>query len=326
MRKIILLISLIVFFSSCKKDIQNSFIPYTSLGINDTAWTNKPMNSNLADTLSDAINNTHLYVDSFDINRGRIIKLCDSLEVSIPPYSCFNPDNNMPLYGDVKIEVLALAKKGDYIKFLIPTTSNNNLLESEGTFYIRLSQNNHELVLKPNNFLKIRWIYAAPAQNMKFFELNDLRSHDSLYTWLPAYNGNISVWDSTSYGVPKRGYDMMSGSIGWLNCGLFIDTLPQTTRLNVTLPPNYTNKNTFVFATFNNKRTIVRLNADFNSRTFYALNVPVNSPITILSISLIDNQYYWASTNATVVNANRFSLLPAQTTTNAIIANLDNLK
>jgi len=317
---------LIAFFSSCKKDIQNTFMPYINLGINDTAWTNKPMSPYVADTVSNAINNTHLFVDSFDINRGRRIKLSDSLEVFIQPYSCFDPDNNTPIKGDIRIEVLALAKKGDYIKYLLPTTSNNYLLESEGTFYIRLSQNNHELVLKPNGFLRLRWVYSAPTQNMKFFELNALRSQDSLYTWIPAYNGNISMWDSTSYGVAKRGYDMTSGSIGWLNCGLFIDTMPQTTRFNVTLPPNYTNKNTFVFATFNNKKTIVRLNADFNSRTFYALNVPVNSSITLLSISLIDNHYYWASNNVTVVNANRFSLTPGPTTINAIIANLDNLQ
>ena len=326
MRKIILLIFSIAFFSSCKKDIQNTFILYSNLGINDTAWTNKPMSPFVADTLSNAINNTHLFVDSFDITKGKIIKLVDNLEVSIQPYSCFDPDNNMPLKGNVRIEVLALRKKGDYIKYLLPTTSNKRLLESEGTFYVRLSQNNHELIIKPNGYLKLKWVYESPIINMKFFELIALRSQDSLYTWMPGYDGNISTWDSTSFGVAKRGYEMTTGSIGWLSCGLFIDTLPQTTRLNVTLPPNYTNKNTFVFATFNNKRTIVRLNADFNSRTFYALNVPVNSSITLLSMSLIDNQYYWASNNVTVVNANRFSLSPGQTTINAIIANLDNLQ
>jgi hypothetical protein len=326
MRKIILLISLIAFFSSCRKDIQNTFILYTNLGINDTVWTNRPINPHVADSLSNAINNTKLFVDSFDITKGRIIKLSDSLEVSIQPYSCFDPDNNTPTTGNVRIEVLALRKKGDYIKYLLPTTSNKYLLESGGTFYVRLSQNNHELALKPNGYLKLKWVYATPKINMKFFELVALRSQDSLYTWMPGYGGNIAVWDSTSFGVAKRGYEMTSNLIGWLNCSLFIDTLQQGTRLNVTLPPNYTNKNTFVFATFKDSRTIVRLNADFNSRSFYALNVPLNSSITLLSISLIDNHYYWASKDATVVNANRFSLSPGQPGINAIINNLDNLQ
>lgn len=326
MRKTFLLVSLIAFFYSCKKDIQNGFILYTNLGINDTVWVNKPMSTHVADSVSNAINNTTFFVDTFDANKGRIIKLNDSLEVAIQPNSCFNPDNSMPTSGNIRIEVLDLRKKGDYIKYLLPTTSNKYLLENEGTFYVSLSQNNHEILLKPGSYLKLKWIDATPVQYMKFFELYSLRSLDSLYTWMQGNDGNIAVWDSTSLGVNKRGYEMVSGSTGWLGCSLFTDTLQQRTRLNVTLPPNYTNKNTFVFASFKNTRTIVRLSPDFNSRSFYALNVPVNSTVTLLSISLIDKHYYWSRTDVTVTNANRFSLSPEKLGVTNLINNLDNLQ
>lgn len=296
------------------------------MGINDTTWANKAISAKLSDSLSAAINNTISFVGSFDRAIGGKIKLGDNLEITVPAFSCFNPYNSAPINGTVIIEVLQLKKKGDYIKYLLPTTSNKYLLESGGTFYVKLSQNKHELLLSPNSFLKLKWTITSPDINMKFSQLAALRNPDSLYTWIRSTDGNITVWDSTAFGIAKQGYEMTTTNTGWLNCGLFIDTSSQRTRLNVTLPPNYTNKNTYVFAAFKDKRTIVRLNADFNSRSFYSLNIPVNSNVTLISLSLIDKHYYWASKEVNVENANRFALSPARLDIKTLTSYIDNLQ
>ena len=305
----------------------NNFVPYQNNGMNDTAWTKKPVSEGFTDSVSNAINNTNFFADTFNVATGRKIKLNDSVEITFPPFACSNfNDNTAITNGTIKVEVLLLKRKGDFIKYLIPTTSKSNLLESGGSFFVRISKNGQELSMLPNAYFKLRWNDAAPKTDMKFFTGIPLMNHDSLFTWMPATNGYVTLWDSTGMGVAKKGYDITSGTTHWINSDFFIDTLTGTrTRLNVTLPLNNTNKNTMVFAVLKNKRTIVRLSADYQTRSFYSLNIPVNSVVTLLTISMIENNFYVDSRDVTVLNADRFALFPVKKSITEINTILDNL-
>lgn len=328
MKKILFILFTVGFFSSCTKDLStNNFVPYQNTGMNDTAWTKKPVSEGFTDSVSTAINNTIFFVDSFNIATGKKIKLSDSLEITFPSFSCSNINDNSPITGGtIKAEVLALRKKGDFIKYLIPTTSKSYLLESGGSFFVRLSKNGQEVNMLPNAYFKLRWTDAFPKTDMKFFTGMPLQNHDSLFTWMPGGYGSVSLWDSTASGVSKKGYDMLSSTTHWINSDFFIDTTTGSrTRLNATLTLNSTNKNTLVFAIFKNRRTVVRLSSDFQTRSFYSLNIPVNSAVTLLSISMIDNNFYVASNDVTVINADRISLVPVKKTISELNTLLDNL-
>jgi hypothetical protein len=326
MRKIFLLIAVTGFCQACKKGDSTRFVPYTSLGINDTVWTNNMISFNLTDSLLKTINNTVSFNASFDITKGGKIKLNDSLEIDIPPYSCFNPDDNTLITnGDITVEVTEIRKKGDFIKYLIPTTSTKYLLESAGSFNVRLYKDTHELLLVPNAYILLKWMDISPKTNMNFFNGLPLRNADSLFTWMPSNEGSITVWDSTPFNIAKKGYEMISAQTGWLNCGLIINGTQPGTRLNVTLPLNYTNKNTLVFAVFKDWGTVVRLTPDYNSRSFYSLDIPVNSNVTLLSLSLIDGNLYWSAQDAIIANANRFALSPGKQTAGYVSEFLENL-
>ena len=327
MKKILFIVFITVLLNSCKKEFSDSFTPYTNLGINDTVWTNKPLTNGFLDSISYAINNTAWFVDSFNTVLEKKFKLNDSLEIFFPShsYSFPNTPGSFP-DGNIKVEVLALRKKGDYIKTLIPNSSKNYLLETTGSFFVRLSRNGQEIVMAANSGFYIRWRDDNPRTNLKFFEGAQIPNRDSLFTWLPApTDGYISVWDSTSLGANKKGYQLTSKSTKWLSSSNFIDTSSGSTRLNVTLPLNSTNKNTLVFAVFNDKKTVVRLTTDFITRSYYCMNVPVNSSITLLSISLIDNEFYLGTRSVIVKNADRFSVSPAKSSVGNIINVLDNL-
>jgi hypothetical protein len=328
MKKLSFILLITVLLGSCKKEFSDNFVPYPNLGLNDTIWNNKPLTGGFIDSISNAINkNNGWLVDSFNLASEKKFKYYDNLEILFPAHSYSIANNNsIPIQdGMIKFELLPLLKKGDYIKYLIPTTSKNYLLESPGSFLIKLSWRGQDVDMLQNTAFNIRWRDDNPKTNMKFFEGFPIPNRDSLFTWLPQLiDGYVTTWDSTSFGVSKKGYQITSKSTDWISSSNFLDTT-QTTRLNVTLPLNYTNKNSFVFAVYNNKNTVVRLTTDFATRSFYCLKVPVNSSITLISISLIDNEFYWGTRSVNVTNADRLTVSPIKTSVANIINALDNL-
>lgn len=326
MKKILFLILISSLIFSCKKEISDTFVPYTYLGINDTVWTKKPLTSGFVDSVSAAINNNFSFVDSFDVNADDTIKFTPDLSIFFPEHAYAYRNSSYPVTdGKINVQVLALLKKGDYIKYLIPTSAKNYLLQTAGSFFVRLTKNNQDVTMLPNTSYTIKWTNNNPYSGFNFFEGIPLSNIDSLFTWTQTPNGTITYWDSASLGVLKKGYQISTQITNWIGCSNLIDTTPNTVRLNVTLPLNYTNKNSFVFAVYNDKNSVVRLTTDFATRSFYSMHVPVNSSITLVSISMIDNKFYVGKRSVTVTNANRISLAPMKASPSEIIALLDNL-
>ena len=118
---------------------------------------------------------------------------------------------------------------------------------------------------------------------------------------------------------------MFSNATHWNGCFNYIDTSAGTNRINVSLPPNFTNKNTTAFAVFKNNYSVIRLAPDFGTRTFYAINAPNNCQITVVTLSLIDNVFYLGKADASISNANVISVKPQQKTAKDISAFLDGL-
>ncbi|HEX3024772.1 MAG TPA: hypothetical protein VHP12_06140 [Chitinophagaceae bacterium] len=305
--------------------MSDTFVPYTYLGINDTVWTKRPLTSSFVDSVSAAINNNFSFVDSFDVNADNTIKFNPDLSIFFPEHAYAYRNSSYPVTdGKINVQILALVKKGDYIKYLIPTSAKNYLLQTAGSFFVHLTKNNQEVAMLPNTSFKIKWTNNNAFSGLNFFEGVPLANIDSLFTWAQTPNGTISYWDSTSLGTQKKGYQISTSITNWIGCSNLLDTA-NTVRLNVTLPLNYTNKNSFVFAVYNDKNSVVRLTADYATRSFYSLHVPVNSSITLVSISMIDNKFYAGTRSVTVANANRIMLSPVKSSPAEIISLLDNL-
>ncbi len=118
---------------------------------------------------------------------------------------------------------------------------------------------------------------------------------------------------------------MTSSKLHWVNCDYFNDTTLPSTRLNISMPLNYTNTNTSVFAVFKSKDIVANLNSDAATKTFYLNRTPINSSIILVSISKIGNDYYIGKSDVTVTGSNLVTINPIITTLADISAYLNSL-
>jgi hypothetical protein len=102
-------------------------------------------------------------------------------------------------------------------------------------------------------------------------------------------------------------------------------TLPKT-KVTAILSPNFTNKNTAVFAVFNNQKTVVNLKADYNSRSFFANNIPLKSSVKLISLSKIGGDYYLGVKEvSSIAFVTSYTIAPNKISLKDLITYLNNL-
>jgi len=314
MKKVLLSCILLVYLSSCNKEYSEQFVAYNNNALNsDTAWMASAAARDGANIVVPALLAAPM-IDSFDAVAGGEIRFPDNITITFPPHACM-PMGSVTVSGKIKVELTYLKKKGDFIRYAKPTTSYDYLLQTGGSFNVGLSQNGNPILLAPGIAYKIKYRNTAPSNDMKFFyEELWLTSTDSSATWAlgSGNQGNVNTWqqfDTASQSI-IRGYEMTSTKQRWVNCDYFNDTSQPYTRMNVSLPINYTNANTSIYAVFKNKNIIAGLKSDFVSKTFYLPRIPINSEIILVSISKIGNDYYLGKKDITANNSNLISVSP----------------
>ena len=314
---------------SCNKEFSEQFHPYENNTINDTTWhtsitSNAPVNQ-ITNGLSE---NRTIYIDSFNVNTGGTIVFSDSLKIVFPPNVCVG-NTGTTLYGKIKVELTQLRKKGDFIRYAKPTTSINRLLQTGGSFNVKLSQNGNPLSLASNGSYKIIYRNPLPSNDMRFFYEETIASaQDTIKTWMPSDNlGTVTNWQQydTATNTVYRGYEITSRKLNWINCDFFNDTIQPATKVNVSLPLNFTNNNTQVYMVFKSKNIIARLLGEPVSRLFTFTKVPVNSEVTLIVIGKLGNDYYFTAKSVNITNANIISAQPEPKPLSFINAYLDNL-
>ena len=330
MKKILIAIIFITYLSSCNKDYSEQFTPYTTNPLNDTTWkTNISNNEFVHQIIPILIDNFKVYIDSFNVATGGTIQFTDSLQITFPPYACVGVSGTISS-GKIKVVLIQLRKKGDFIRFGKPTTSFNNLLQTGGSFNVLLTQNGFPISLGSNVSYKIKYRDPAPTNDMRFFnEVLSITSADTIRTWQQNDSaGSVNIWQQTLPQPPYttlKGYEITSKKLSWINCDFFNDTTQPYTRLNVSLPLNFTNSNTAVYLVFKNKNIIARLRTNIPTKTYYFGRIPIGSEVKLVSISKIGNEFYLGAKEITVQNANLISLNPEQKPIAVINTFLDSL-
>ena len=186
-------------------------------------------------------------------------------------------------------------KKGDFIKSYRPNSSNGFPLETGGAFFIRITKNGNELVLAPGASVKIKWTdIEAPKQYMQAYYGKEgspvpAGPLDSAHNWIPDSDTSwLKPWYRTSGNGVRTGYMLETKKLRWVSAQHALVPNTKLTNIYGILPPNFTNKNTLVFAVFSNTRTVLSLKSDFASRSFTTGNVPMGTKMTLVSISKID--------------------------------------
>ncbi len=315
---------------------------YPGNPLNDTVWVSAVSSAASVHELIGLLT-PNIFIDSFDLSKDTTLVFGDSLEVSITG-SCFiNGGGGSPASitsGTGRIELLRLKTKGDFVKLYKPTAADDNLLESAGAFFIRITREGKELSLAPGKTIRIRFSDTEPLKsNMQVF--NGMESNpyppfpfriiDTNFNWVMDPNKNfINTFQKTvtTQGQTKvvQGYEMVANNLRWISADRYTDSSRSKTKITAILPPNFTNKNTAVFAIFADQKTIVNLKGNFRSRSFAAINIPLLSKIKVISISRIGDDLYLGTKDVNDVGTSvAYSLKPERVSLKNLLVFLNNL-
>jgi hypothetical protein len=334
MKKIILILSVIVVVVSCKKENSNEFFPYPGNDLNDTNWYSIVPSSAKVRQL-DSIFNEVAFSDSMHIMQGGTLIFNDSpglIRIFFPPYFCMIPGTI--IQGKVKIEVKLLKTKGDMVKTDRPTMSYGSLLVTGGALHIRATYNGQELPMTQGASLDIEMISKmsnnnAPSQNMKIFYGKENAYPSTAvqtFTWLPSTDSANRAWAFTDSSTQRNGYYFQTTRFGWVNCDYFSDSSQPRTKAVVTLPPNFTNANTNVYAVLHSPDDIVaQLMGDAVAKNFSISNIYTGKLCTFVTLSYINGNLYLGSTQTTITQNMNVNIAPQQKTKQQIESFLDNL-
>ncbi|HEX8461543.1 MAG TPA: hypothetical protein VF623_08940 [Segetibacter sp.] len=324
MAKTLLFITLIVsLLTGCAKENSNVFTPYPG-NVQDTTWVATVPPGAPVKSLP-ALFAYPPFISSFNNSVNSTVHVSNLLDITIPAGSCIFA-NGTAVTGTISLEVIHLKSKGDFIRYARPTTSFGYLIESGGAFYLKAQQQGQEVLLKTNSYATIKFKSPRLSPLMRVFY-----GVENLQPPLPAGTNPEFTWtpSTDSVGVPlttqDSGYNMNTTKFSWVNCDYFIDsTLPKTTFTAI-LPANFTNTNTSAFLVFKQQKIVVRLSANFATKTFSAPNIPINSQVTLVVLSKLGDELFKGSKDISISNNIVERITPVKSTQPEIVQMLDSL-
>ena len=294
--------------TSCTKEVSGEFTQYQNNPLNDTVWTTSLKATDAVNTIVNDIMPA-LEKETFNLESTRSeIKVGrnDSFRIFFDKGIFTSLENGVitPVKpeGTAEIQVFRIRRTGDLIKCLRSTQSGNVLMETAGGFFIRVVKDGKELNIASDKKYTVWWIEtgANPKLNMlKYYakESNPAPGYnvtDPNFEWKPdAELKPIPYLYEIGSNTP-RGYDITFSSLRWVS--MQKNVLPNSSnpslRLTTIFSPNFTNKNTTVFAYYKRQKTVVKLDFDYASRSFKTDLLPAGADIKIVSISKIGSTYY----------------------------------
>lgn len=322
----LLIFTVVLAMSSCKKD-SDVFIPDPTLTQGpDTTWLNTLSDSTPARRLLASIAPA-VYLDSFEVNNSpATITSTDGLTCVFPPLCCVTP-NGAPVTGKVYVQMLLIRKRGDMIAADKPTISNGRLLVSGGEIFVKLIRNGDELRLAPGKTIVLKYNDPQPVPGMRLFYGDE--TNPNRFNWIPADSLGLGTQNVT---IGNNFYQLVSAQVRWINCDAFADTAGiSRVQVMASLSPIYTNVNTVCYLVFNNKRSVLGMYGNAVTKKFQTGLVPVGEPVTLVAISKLGDQYFMGKQvfvtgqNNAVVNQQIINVAPLPTTLPDIKAYLGTL-
>ncbi len=287
-KHITIAVLLLFFLSACQKDT-DVFVPDAGQQL-DSAWvstiTSNAQVTILANRLAGTFDNTEFQVNAlsdtvFGNNTGFVVEIPrGTLSLAGTAYT-----------GTVRAEFKLLLKKGDFIRYGVPTVSNRFPLESGGAFLVRLfNPSGTPVIVNPSKRISIRYIDELAKPNMSLYYSTAAPTSAAIFNWIKDTDSQVSIWQSATVSN-QRGYVVSTARTGWLNVDRLLEQTPST-EVNVVLPNLFSNANTAVYMVFKNIRSVVQLSGNNVTRTFGFTNIPVNSEVKFITISKVGDSYY----------------------------------
>ncbi len=286
MKKCSFILVLSVLLFSCAKENSDTFLGSNSLLV-DTTW----YNSIAANAEVNQLRNlliTPPIIDSFEVNNNpAFVTLADSTNIYFPASSCVLP-SGAAFTGKAKIEFIALKKKGDFVSNNKPTvTTVNQLLETGGSFSLRLLKDGQPLLLANGKSITVQLKESQPQTNHQIY-------YGANNGWQVANDSSsVSLWTTLVQGnTTILGYQFLFKKYNWISSNSMIDTALPKVNIVTYLPVNYTNANTTVFAVLKQHKTVIRGIPEVSNRTFILPRIPLNKQVVLISVTKIGTAFY----------------------------------
>jgi hypothetical protein len=293
--------------TSCTKEVSvEEFIQYQNNPLNDTIWSSaiKPTDAvnTIVTDLMPAVEKETLNLE----NTLSEIKVGgnDSFRISFAKDIFTSVENGVATpvkpEGTAEIQIFRIRRTGDLIKCLRSTQSGNVLMESAGGFFIRVVKDGKELSIAAGKDYRVLWIEtgAKPKYDMLRYYAKEsspapgYNVTDPNFEWKPDSDLKI-IYFFNEPNAPTA-YEMTLSSLRWVSMQKKVapSSSNPSPRLTTIFSPNFTNKNTTVFAYYKRQKTVVKLDFDYASRSFKTDLLPAGADIKIVSISKIGSTYY----------------------------------
>ncbi len=318
-----------LFLCSCKEEL-DSFIPNTTVL---PLWIDFGIQSKIVDVekLYDELG-TIPQVQTHDASND--IKCWFSsgnTTIEIPKGSLIYSTNKSTVTGNVSIEFILINKLGDIIKNNRPTVTSDLGLTTGGSYFLKITQNGTELEMKQGSFYSLKFIpsYGTNTGNkamIPFSGVDGTKSQKNENYWVPLKDSS-SIRTVQDSGSSK--YLCSLNKFRWINCDYFIDST-NLAKPKITLDDaKFTNANTAVFMVFKNLKLIVSFPGDPTDKTFKIptgyKGVPIDADVVIISVSKINNDYYFGSLTEKIQDSKDFLLKPKASSLAEIKTELDKL-
>ena len=324
--------ALMMIVTGCQKTIDE--FSQEEVSLPDVLWVDQTDSTTEAarmfNTMQPSILTHDLAYDGEDDMRAEIN---ENIEIEIPARA-FEMNGSLVLRLNIKLEILILLKKGEWIRAGKTTAANNGrLLESHGIILARAWYNNTPIHIRQGIYLKFRYRYAGANADMKYYipGLNDAFVPPFHFNWMPSELGKVTVVEipRTSNTDPaKTGYMVESKRLGWMAVAKPAKVPERSAIVTVSLPNGFQNRNTQIYLLFMKHASLVSLHPDANNRLWYRRMVPVETPFMVVTITRHEGRYFLglARTTENGINENKhFSIIPKQVSRDELLKFLNNL-
>ena len=216
-------------------------------------------------------------------------------KVEFPP-NAFITLNNLPVTGNVTIEIKEIRTPAEMVLNNMPTMSNGLPLESGGEFFVKVTQSNQELKLAPGRYLQMSLVKTAGV-NMSGMQVFNGKDTGGSVNWIPNNNPNNFVQDTFNV------IGLFADSIKWINIDKFINE----PYISYTADPGNTPHidSTQVMVHLTGRSALLRIYK--TTDRFYSDKMLV-ADATVIGVCVLNGEFYYAFHPVKMVNGGKITL------------------
>ncbi|MFN4007561.1 MAG: hypothetical protein ACK4HE_08640 [Chitinophagaceae bacterium] len=320
-------LSMLWLLQSCTKEVSEEFVAYNN-STNDTVWLaagNGSADMSVTIPIDTMFKRTQIITDSARLNTSDIMRFNNQVKLLVRPNSVFT--NQGPYYGTLMVDLNITSTKGDHIRNNRFNNVGDLPIEAVSIFSLRgYAPNNVALFVNNNSRFDLIHKLPQPQSGLKLYYAESASNNWGGNAWVPSTDTNAVVpTPILGTTITDTGYNVAFKRLGTIMIGKPIDTTQQHSRVNLILPPNYTNANTAAYVIYQQQKVVLRMLPDVTNKLFYVNAVPNNTPIYVLVISMRGNQLYMTGTQTLANPTQIHRLTPQPVSRQQVEQLLDNL-